>query len=347
MINRFGAPRGWVSKPSRTWVGALGVLIVFLILYFIITPGASSMSTPVNIANATVVLALAALGEAIVVLSGGFDLSVGAVLSFVNVILATHFTGNGHSPILALVIACVIGAVCGLVNGAFVVVGRIPAVIATLGTSFVFAGFALYFLSQPGGEVSPSFVTMLTGSTSFLPYSAIVVVIALVAWQYLRRRPFGQAIYAIGADPNAARLSGISVARNLLVAYAVSGVCYGLASACLTAQTASGDPNVGTPLTLTVFAAVVVGGIRLGGGEGSVASAVTGALILGLISDLLYSAGVSSFWDYVVNGVVLVIAVAISGAVRLDGLTRMIRTRGRPGVPSESTSVDKKALVHQ
>lgn len=346
-MNRFRAPRGWDSKPSRTWVGALGVLIVFLVLYFIITPGASSVSTPTNVANSTIVVALAALGEAIVVLSGGFDLAVGAVLSLVNVILATHFTGSGHNPILALVIACVIGAACGLANGAFVVIGRIPAVIATLGTSFVFAGFALYFLSQPGGEVSPSFVNMLTGSDGILPYSAIVVAVALVVWQYLRRRRFGQAIYAIGADPNAARLSGISVSRNLLVAYTVSGVCYGLASACLTAQTASGDPNVGTPLTLTVFAAVVVGGIRLGGGEGSVASAVTGALILGLISDLLYSAGVSSFWDYVVNGVVLVIAVAVSGAVRIDGLARWLRTRRSPADAAEATSVDTKALVHQ
>lgn len=343
MIGRLSPVRGWVDRPSRTWVGALGVLVVFLVLYVIMTPGASSISTPVNIANSSVVVALAAVGEAIIVVSGGFDLSVGAVLSLGNVILATHFASEGHSPVVALLVSCVIGGACGLVNGTLVVVGRIPAVIATLGTSFVFSGLALYVLTQPGGEASSSFVNLLTGSTGFLPYSAIVLVVVLAIWQYLRRLPFGQALYALGADPNAARLSGIAVARNLFAAYISAGVCYGLASACLTAQTGSGDPNVGTPLTLTVFAAVVVGGIRLGGGEGSVASAVTGALILSLINDLLYSAGVSSFYDYVVTGVVLVLAVAFSEVVTPDRIGQWrVWLRRRLTVDSGD---DKRALV--
>jgi len=323
----FPRPRGWNDSPSRTWIGSLGVLVIFLVLYFMMTPGASSTSTPTNIADSSVVVALAAVGEAVVVLSGGFDLSVGSVLSLVNVILATHFTATGQNPVVALVLACVIGALCGLVNGALVVFGRIPTVIATLGTSFVFSGVALYFLSQPGGQVSTSFATMLTGSFGVIPYTGVLTLVVAVAWQYLRSRPFGQAIYAIGADAKAARLSGIRLAPNLLRAYAISGVCYGIAAACLTAQTASGDPSVGDPLTLTVFAAVVIGGVRLGGGEGSVVSAVCGALILSLISDLLYAGGVSSSYNYVVTGAVLVLAIAVSGSLPQAATRRWLAWR--------------------
>lgn len=333
---RLGRTRGWADSPPRGWMGSLAVLVVCLILYFVMTPGATSISAPTNIVNSSVVIALAAVGEGIIVLSGGFDLSVGSVISLLNVVLATHFAGEGHNPVIALLVACLVGGLCGLANGALVVLGRIPTVIATLGTSFVFSGLALYFLSQPGGEVSTDFARMLTGSTEPLPYSAVVIVAVLLVWQYVRGRPLGQALYAVGADSKCARLSGVSVGRTLFAAYAASGICYGLAAACLTAQTTSGDPRIGDPLTLTVFAAVVVGGVRLGGGEGSIASAVTGAFILGLISDLLYSAGVSSFYYYVVTGVVLVVAVAVSGVLATTSVTGLLaRRRGHPGDVAE------------
>lgn len=324
-------PRGWTDSPSRTWIGSLGVLAIFLVLYFVMTPGASSTSTPTTIVNSSAVVALAAVGEAIIVLSGGFDLSVGSVLSLVNVVLATHFTAGGHDPLLAVMIAILIGASCGLANGALVVLGRIPTVIATLGTSFIFSGIALYFLSEPGGDVSTAFANMLTGSLGVIPNTGLLILLVLLIWQYMRGRRFGQALYAIGEDPGAARLSGLSLTSNILVAYAASGVCYGIAAACLTAQTATGDPTVGAPLTLTVFAAVVVGGVRLGGGKGSVPSAVCGALILSLISDLLYAAGVSSFYYYVVTGAVLILAIAASGSLPQETIKRWAGRRRPAG----------------
>ena len=303
--------------------GPLVVLVLLLLAYFLVTPNSWSSYTVSNVANDSAALALAALGEGLIVLTGGFDLSVGAVLSLVNVLLATHFAAEGQSVWVAIAVGVLVGGGTGLVNGLFVVVGNLPSIIVTLGTWFIWSGVALLVLPTPGGNVSMDFTDVLTGSFGAFPHSLVVIAIALAVWSYLARTRFGTTVYALGLDEQAARMSGVKIGRNLVAVYVLSGFYYGAAGAFLTGQTSSGDPGVGLPLTLTAFAAVVVGGIRLGGGRGVLAGAVVGAFVLGAINDLLFSLHVSSFYNFVFNGLVLIVAVAAT-SIRLVPTLRLL-----------------------
>lgn len=301
----------WRNSPDRSWWAPAGVALVLVVAFATTVSGVSPQIALVNLSDSAACVAIAAIGAALVILSGGFDLSVGSVLSLVNVVLATLFTHEGQNPLLALGVGIVVGGACGLLNGLMVVVGRVPSIIATLGNSFIFGGLALFVLSKPGGEVSIDFVMLLSGTTGPVPHSLILILLAAAIWQILRMRSFGQQVYAVGADPKSAVMSGVRTSSVLLSVYLLAGAFYGLAGAFLTAQTSSGDPRIGDPLTLTVFAAVVLGGVRLGGGSGVIPAVVLGAFILSLIRDLIYVAGVSAYWFYVVTGLALVAAIAL------------------------------------
>jgi ribose transport system permease protein len=307
---RIGNP-DWRTPSTPGWVAPLAVFAALLVAYVIVSPERSASLLVLNLSDATAGVALAALGAGLVILSGGFDLSVGAVLSLVNVVLATRFTHEGQSPAVAVLAGLAVGGLCGLINGLLVTVARIPPIIATLGSSFVLSGLALFVLAEPGGEISSGFSLLLSGSFGQWPRSAVLIVAAIIVWQLLRRARFGQLVYAVGADARSARMAGVRVNGVLLRVYVLAGVFYGLAGAYLTAQTSTGDPRLGDPLTLTVFAAVVVGAVQLGGGRGALAGVVVGALVLSIIRDLLFLTGVNADAFYVVTGLALVAAVAL------------------------------------
>jgi ribose transport system permease protein len=307
----------WRAAATPTWAAPLAVFAVLLAGYLIVAPERSPSLLILNLSDATAGVALAALGAGLVIVSGGFDLSVGAVLSVVNVALATWFTHEGQSPVVALLAGLAVGGLCGLLNGVLVAIARIPPIIATLGSSFVLSGVALFVLSEPGGEVSFEFSLLLSGSFGEWPRSAFLILVAVVVWVLLRHTRFGQLVYAVGADARSTRMAGVRVNGVLLRVYVLAGVFYGLAGAFLTAQTSTGDPRIGDPMTLTVFAAVVVGAVQLGGGRGALPGVVVGALVLSIIRDLLFLTGLDADWFYVVTGLALIGAVALP----------MIRTR--------------------
>jgi ribose transport system permease protein len=260
---------------------------------------------------------------------------VGSALSLINVIVATQVGESVGSQFGAVALALGVGLGIGLVNGILVAVLRIRAIVATLATFFLWSGLALLVLSQPGGSVPAQFSLWFTGYYGAVPGGLIVLVLALGVWLLLARSTLGRHIYALGGNAAAARANGIDTRRTELLAYVIAGAFYGLSGAFLTAQSASGDPNVGAPLLLTVYAALVVGGTPLGGGRGSAVSGLIGALVLVLISRVLFAFGASSFFKPILYGAVLILAVAIS-QVRLDSVRAMFR-RNRP-VPEAQTA---------
>jgi ribose transport system permease protein len=321
----FRLPR--VGSTLRAFI----VLGALLVIYAFVQPPLLASSTFTTILDESMVVALAAVGETVVVMTGGFDLSVGAALSVVNVVLATHAWGSTAGQLAMIPVGVGVGVGIGTVNGLLVAVLRIPSIAATLATSFFWGGVALLILSQPGGAIPFDFVTWFTADWGSIPSATAILLFAATAWLVLKRTRFGRAVYAIGGNRTAAAVNGIHVRRTLIGAYAVSGFFYGLAGVFLSAESASGDPNIGAPVLLTVFAAVVVGGTPFGGGRGDALGSIAGAFILTLIANVLFALGVSSFYTNIFNGAVLVLAVLASSLTSgwLAPARRLVETRRR------------------
>jgi ribose transport system permease protein len=304
------ARRHWTDGP----VVAAAVLVVMLIIYAFFASLFSSFTLQA-LSNDTAPLALAAIGETFIVLTGGFDLSVGAVIGLVNVLLATHLTGQTGHDALWVVLTLVIASACGFVNGILVAYVRLQSIIVTIATLFIFSGIALGVLPEPGGAVPLGFTHALTGVT-VIPRGLIVILLAAVAWLALKRTRLGAALYAIGGDKEAARMSGIPIERRLLAIYTLAGLFYGLAGVFYTAETGSGDPGTATSFLLAPFIAVVLGGTRFGGGEGSAIGSIIGAWIVSMLIAIIFVLGINTFSTGLVEGIVLALAVLLNSTVK-------------------------------
>jgi Ribose/xylose/arabinose/galactoside ABC-type transport systems, permease components len=266
-----------------------------------------------TISDGTAALALVAIGATLVVLTGGLDLSAGAVMGLVNVILATHLAGDPAADALVVLVAFLVAGLAGLANGVFVGLLGVPSIIVTVATLFIFNGAALLILPQPGGTATPDFVAVFSGTILGVPRSLVLIVAGAGIWLLLKHTRFGLAIYAIGSDAKSAYLSGVPVRWVLVATYAVAGLFYGAAGIFLTAQIASGSPVIGsTSFLLTVFIAVILGGTRIGGGQGGAIGTVLGAFVVTAIVGVLFSLGVTPFFTGFAEGLVLLIAVVFS-----------------------------------
>jgi ribose transport system permease protein len=300
---------GYFRREPATLV-AMIVLAVVVGVWLILTPSLSIDSFTSTLSQKTP-LAMLAIGETIVIVTRGIDLSVGGTLALVNVIIAKG-SESGGSVIFWTTVAIVTALVVGLVNGIFVAYFRLPALIVTLATLSILSGLALYVLPTPGGGVPGWFSDIPMTLIGPVPLAAVLlVVIPLVIWLPIRRARIGTALYAVGNDATAAFVSGIKVKRTTAFAYVLSALFAALGGIFVTMITVSGDASIGAPYTLNSIAAAVLGGALLTGGRGTIAGAVAGAFILSFITNLLFVLGVSSYWQYVVTGALLVAALAI------------------------------------
>jgi len=299
------------SLGSAGAIPGIVVMVVLYVIYMIIAAQPRTLGGFGTILGEAATIGLAGVGEAIVVLSGGFDLSAGAIVGVVNVILATR-TGFASNTAVMVIIGLAVATGAGLLNGMAVSVLRVPSIIATLGTLFIWEGVALLILAQPGGTVGNGFVSALSGSVGKIPLPLILFAAAAVLWRVLKYTRSGRHIYMLGGDMDSTRANGIDVRRSLLFTYGAAGFFYGIAGLFYTASTASGDPNAGTSLLLPIFASVVLGGVLFGGGKGDPATAIIGAMTLTLISDVLYAFGVSSFYTGIFDGGALIVALTFS-----------------------------------
>jgi ribose transport system permease protein len=272
-------------------------------------------------------LALAAIGQTIVILSGGFDLSAGAAISLVNVALASSLQDPSVSPLVIVAAGVGIGMASGAFNGFFVAVLRMQPIVVTLATMFILQGVTLLIMDKPGGKVSPALADLLLGDAvpNLLPRPVLLIVLVLAAWTWLKRTNFGVAIYAVGGDVDSARAVGVPTRFVQFMVFVVGGACYGLAGVFISAETGSADPLIGNPMLLQMFAAVVVGGTKLGGGRGGPLGTVFGAYILMMVVNVLLVLNVSAYYSTIAEGSILILAVLAADLRPGSPLARHIR----------------------
>ena len=278
--------------------------------------------------NATI-LVLVAVGEAVVVITGNVDLSVGSVLG-VTAFAAGDLLRHGGNPVLAISLAVLLGAGFGAFNGLLVGLGQVPSLVVTLGTLYAFRGVAFLWTNgrQVNAETLPdAFLNLGTGSILGIPTLALIaLVVVVVVGQALRDFRSGRELYAIGSNPEGARLAGVRSERRVFAAFLLSGALAGLAGVLFTARFGTVDATAGASYELTVISATVVGGVAIFGGTGSVYGAALGALLLQTITSSLIVLKVDAFWQQAAIGALLLVAIAFD---RLVGLRLDARLRRR------------------
>jgi rhamnose transport system permease protein len=315
--------------------GIIVVLIVFVAVTTLIQPRFLNTTNIQFILINTTVFALLALGETMVVISRNYDLSVGSVLGLSAYLSANLFGQHPGIPIIVVFLAGLgIGLACGLVNGIMVSAGRVPSLVVTLATLYIFRGVDILIVG--GKEVVASslpaaFLNIPRATVIGIPDLAIAIAVVIgIGAYYLRSFRSGRELYAIGSNPDAARLAGIPVGRRVFVAFTVSGAIAGVAGVLWAAQYGTIDSTAGTGYELQVISAVVVGGVAIFGGSGSAVGAALGALLLNTISSALYVLGISPFWDQAIWGFLLILAITVDRliAVRLAVALRLRGARG-------------------
>lgn len=343
-----------VPWARRALAAHSGVLIAALVFAVLLATVAGINSGPLTyfdisfMSSGGATSALAAIGQTIVILSGGFDLSAGAVISLVNVFLAQSMDpANMEANVFLWTLAGIgIGMLCGAFNGIFIAFLRLQPIVVTLSTMFIIQGITLLLMDKPGGFVSPSFGTFYLGDAvpGWLPMPLVVVGGVLLAWAWLKRTRLGTAIYAVGSDPDAAAAVGVRVPFVRFLVYVIAGGCYGFAGVFISAQTGSGDPLIGNPLLLSMFAAVVVGGTRLGGGRGGPLGSAIGAYILIIVVNILLVLNVSAYYSTIAEGTILILAVLAGSLSRNSTLRRQLRIIGtRLSARRSGTLVSQRA----
>lgn len=303
-----------------TWT--FGLLLLFaglLLVTKLIRPSYGSFELA-SLAIASLPVAFAAVGQAIAVISGGIDLSIGSVMALTNVTAAVLLAESSpEQAVFVVLFVLVVGLAIGTINGALVVLTRVPDIVVTLAMLFVWAGTALLVLGTPGGGSTPWLRDLITGPAGldFLPRALVVqlVVVGLI-WIPLRRSTLGLSIFAIGSNQLAAFRSGVSVGRTKIAAYALTGFFASLGGLALTASTGIGTPIPGPYLLLSV-AAIVLGGVSLAGGRGGMLGPIVGIYILGLIRADLTFLGMDPAFSTVIQGVIMVVVVMVGAYLTL------------------------------
>lgn len=288
------------------------MLVVLLAIYASLREGVFTLDELNVDTAAAMTLILAATGQTIVLLRGGIDLSIGGMISLGTVLAATQFGDTLGGSLLWTALILAIGFGVGAINGLLISVLRLQPFLVTLATWSILSGTALLILPIDGGALPGAWMT--AGNATILGLSASVwlLVILFVFWLWFRQTRLGLTIRATGSNEKSAFLSGVSLTRINIATYGLSGLFAALAALYLTTQTGAGSPTIGKDYILPSVAAAVIGGISLFGGRGGLAGTIVGAFILTIIGNLVFVLSVSSYWQPVVSGVILLVAVLAS-----------------------------------
>jgi ribose transport system permease protein len=293
-------------------LGMAMVLIVLCIIMALLAPHFLTFRNVINVARQVSINAILAAGMTFVILTGGIDLSVGSALAVAGVI-SVWLTTKGISPALAVLAGIAVGAACGLLNGVLISKFKLSPFIVTLGALTYLRGFAYVTTgAYPLINDNLGFGFLGQGSIGFLPWPVIIAVIVFViGYIVLKHTVFGRRIYAIGGNEQAARLSGINVDRTLIWVYTISGICTGIAGIIFSARLLSAQPMGGEGYELDAIAAVILGGTSFTGGVGSIIGTAIGALIIGVLNNGLVLMNVPFFYQLIIKGAVIIVAVLL------------------------------------
>jgi len=303
------------------------ILLVMFIITAVLQDNFFERGSIVRNINAFAPLILLAMGQAVVILSGALDLSAGAALSLMTCVL-TYVMKQGEpiTGVYAFVVALGVAVLIGVINGIGIGYLRIPPVIITFATSYIWLGAALFIRPTPGGESVqwfkifydarsaegvPEFVKAIG---SVIQPALVLVLIGCLIWYLISRTKTGRYIYAVGSNNDSAYSTGINTARVQMMAFIINSVFIFLAALFFVGQNQSGDARMGDPMTLKAIAAAVVGGIALTGGKGSVYMAIVGALILSFVNKIIFFADIPNAYQTLVSGLIIIAAIASSMA---------------------------------
>jgi ribose transport system permease protein len=281
-------------------------------------------------------LMLVAVGQTLVIMSAGIDLSIGAIVSLVTAVLVTNLLPDSPPLQIVTVVAmgCGAGMAAGALNGFGVAILRLPPIVTTYATGFIFSGLALWILPRPGGSMPEQLARLYRRATPLnIPLGIWIAAILIVLWVFFRRTRYGGFLMATGGKPEAAYATAVPVNAVRFATYVVAGLLAALGALALTLGTGSGDPRIGVGITTTggmtldSIVAVVLGGTRLSGGQGGVAGTIMGVIILGLIRNIISFANVPSWNQTLVDATIIIIALAA------PGLIAWIRNRRRRLMP--------------
>ncbi|MQM25955.1 ABC transporter permease [Glycomyces albidus] len=328
------------SRTGSTWLDlvlrfrALGLIVALVALVGVTTalnPRFLSGQSVRDLLFAAAVTLLLACGMTVVVLTRGIDLSVGSVLGLSAYVTGSALSATGMPTVFALPLGLAVGAACGTLNGAIIHFGRVPPLVATLGTLYVLRG-VVYFAA--GGsrinasDLPPGFLDFGSGDVLGVPYLFAVSVLVLAAvGVFLGRYRAGRDLYALGSNPEAARLAGVPAGRRLMTAYVLSGALAGLGGVLYAARFGTVDASAGYGMELDVVAAVVVGGVAIFGGSGTTLGAGLGALLLTVIDNALPVLRIDQFWQQAIVGALILAAIALDRLVSVRA-ARALRRKG-------------------
>ena len=309
---------------SAERLAQLGPLIAFVLVCAFFTTQSDRFLTGTNFSlvfQQVMVIGTLAIGQTIIILTAGIDLSCGAVMALGSIVMTKMAVDNGVPPAIAVLLGILACAAFGFINGGLVTALSLPPFIVTLGTLNI--AFALTHIYSNDETISqlPSLMTKLgegfsLGGTQITYGSIVCLLLFLGAWFALSQTAWGRHVYTMGDNIEAARLMGIPVRRKLLMVYVIAGVFYGIAALLLVSRTNVGDPNAGQTENLEAITAVVLGGTSLFGGRGTVIGTLIGAMIIGVLSNGLVLMGVASIYQVLITGILVILAVSVDQLAR-------------------------------
>ncbi len=310
----------------KSWVNQNIIVFAFVVLFIIfsiLSPAFLNVSNVLNITRQISFRGIAAVGMMMIILTGGIDLSIGSTIELINVFCPMLMVKLGLSPILAIFASFGVAFLIGLCNGLLVAKVKIPPMIATMALMNIGYG-AAYLVTggQPVFGFPDSFAAFGQGYIGILPTPTIIMFLMfLIGGFVLKKTVFGRSLYAIGGNEEAARLSGVNVDRVKIIAYVMNSLFTCVAGLLMLSRLMSGTPNTGRGFEFEVITAVVLGGVSISGGYGRLFSVVFGVFIIGVLNNGLTLLGLDTYWQYVMNGIVLVLAVGMDYASRRRAVT--------------------------
>lgn len=317
--------RYWFAAQRGTLL-AMAIFVAMFLIYIVNHPAGFTPNVVQTASNKAVLLAFVAMAQTLVVLTAGIDLSIGMIFLLTNCLASWLVVGTPGETAFGVVVVLGAGLLCGALNGAIVIYGRLQPIVATIATGAVFYGIALLLRPFPGGSVNEDLADFMTGKFfGTIPASSVVLaMVVLVVWIPFSRSVLGRGAYAAGSSDVAAYMSGVPIRLAKFVAYALAGLLASIGGLFLTFFTYTGEAAYasGNAYTLFSIAAVVLGGVSLFGGRGSAIGAIFGAFAFRTIGDLLFVFDFDPLWQPLFQGVILLIAVSL-------GAFALFRVRNR------------------